>query len=47
VDINNEQADVFLKKDLNELKVLRDRIDSGNLFQTAICLKYGGSWTVW
>jgi len=34
VDINNEQADVFLKKDLNELKVLRDRIDSGNLFQT-------------
>ena len=34
VDINNEQTDVFLKKDLNELKVLRDRIDSGNLFQT-------------
>jgi len=30
VDINNEQTDGLL----NELKLFRDRVDSGNLFQT-------------
>ena len=30
MDINNEQTDGLL----NELKLFRDRVDSGNLFQT-------------
>ena len=34
VDINDEQTDGFLDENLNELKLLRDRMDSDNLSQT-------------
>ena len=32
MDIDDEQTDGFFKLDMNELKLFRDRIDSGNLF---------------
>ena len=32
--VNDEQTDGFFRWDLNELKLSRDRIDNGKLFQT-------------